>query len=773
MSNIDERVVRMEFDNKAFEKNASETMSTLDKLKSVLNFDNVKGSFAKITDAAKKVDVSNVSDGIETVNAKLSTMQIVGATAISRVTNSLMSFGKRIVGGTFGQIVQGGINRAFNIEQAKFTIEGLGKDFVKLKEDINYAVSGTAYGFDEAAKAASMMSASGIEAGEEMKASLRGISGMAAMTGASYSEIADIFGNMAGKGKVSAQELNRFAVRGINVAAALADAMDTDEETIHNMVRKSEIDFKTFAMTMDNVFGEHATEANKTFTGVMMNIKASLSRIGEAFIHPLMETNERDALILQTYDKVDNRLIDIAQNSRKAFESGVNARASLNNAIRESNRLAGLTDEQIRALVDNRKKGFINYSKDIPKYAKMSEEELKKIYDKDQKALEKQLKKTPEYANMTREELQGILASEKRMFIEEARGLEEYSALTDKELGKLYDNYTGFQYNITTVLQAFKRVLGVIESSINNSSFLSVFLDKMKKVSEAATLLFNAIAATFSGGVLTVSELVNGETKEYVVKASKLWESFRKALGLTKADMANLEGTIKGISSVFKLFGDIISAVWKSFSPLLGLFKTAGSIIFLITGTIGRFLDTVYKIINATQIIQNTATVINTILSGVVDTINFVVDGIVTALTFLTNNPATKGLVNILVKAAGSINMVFQALFAAFGGIAGLVQFVVQTIQNEFSKIPDNPIFSKILKTLNRIGNSFNKIFTTIADTADTAIRSFLLPFKNFGKISLDVGGTVDSVLSLINDGLNTFAGFLEKCSKRLDSFID
>ena len=192
MSNIDERVVKMEFDNKAFEKNAEDTISLLDKLKESLKFDKVKDSFSNITKAAKKVDVSGIDNSVQTVKASFSAMEIAGITAIANLTNSLMNFAKRTVGGLWSQTVQGGIRRAFNIEKAKFTIEGLGKSFKKLEEDINYAVSGTAYGFDEAAMAASSMSASGVKAGDEMKRALRGISGMAAMTGSSYSDMANI-----------------------------------------------------------------------------------------------------------------------------------------------------------------------------------------------------------------------------------------------------------------------------------------------------------------------------------------------------------------------------------------------------------------------------------------------------------------------------------------------------------------------------------------------------------------------------------------------------
>lgn len=729
MSNIDERVVKMEFDNKAFEKNAGETMSTLDKLKDLLKFDNVNKSFDKLTKAANKVDVSNVSDGIETVNAKLSTMQVVGYTAISNLTNSLVNFGKNAVGKTFGQVVQGGINRAFNIEQAKFTIEGLGKDFVQLKEDINYAVSGTAYGFDEAAKAASMMAASGIEAGDQMKASLRGISGMAAMTGDSYSNIADIFGNIAGKGKLTLQEVNRFATRGINVAAKLAEQFETTEEVVREMVSKGEIDFQTFAKAMDDAFGEHATEANKTFTGVMMNIKATLSRIGEAFVHPLMETNEKDALLLQTYKALNPELVKLAQNSNKAFENNVKARTSLNNAVKDSGKIFGITNEEIKFLVDNNKKAYIKSIKDYEEYAGYTNKQLAEVYKKDQKALTKALSENADYAGKTRKELQDILATGEQQFIEQVKQMDKYSHLNDDQLHNLYEKYTGFQYNITTVLQAFKRMLGTLESAVTSSKFLSLFTEMMSKASEALSLFFNAVAASFTvlkdgthGLEVTYEKIVNGITKKStrVVTAEKLWKRFADSIGMTKIDMDNLRDTFSGLSSIVKFFGDIIGSIFKVASSGTGILTSILSVILSITGTIGRLVTGIYNVIDSTKVIQTIASVIHGALSLIIGSLKAVVNAVVEIIT----------------------------------------------------KITDNPVFDVIIHLLQTVGSEFAVLFNSIYDVISHIIYLFTVPFKAAGVAMESTGNIITTVLGGIANILWFLDDVLVKSIDFVNSFI-
>lgn len=726
MSNVDERIVKMEFDNKAFEQHASETMSTLDKLKNALKFDNVKSSFEKITKAAEKVDVSSVGEGVDAVNAKFSTMQVVGYSAINNITNSLMNFGKRVVGGTFGQIVQGGINRAFNIEQAKFTIEGLGKDFVQLKEDINYAVSGTAYGFDEAAKAASMMAASGIEAGDEMKASLRGISGMAAMTGDSYSNIADIFGNIAGKGKLSLQEVNRFATRGINVAAKLAEQFGLAEDAVRDMISSGEISFQEFAAAMDDAFGTHATEANKTFTGAMSNIKASLSRIGAAFVTPMVETNEKDALLLQSFDKLDRKLINVAQDANKAFEGGVNARSEFAKFARAYDGFGNVSSSMMSDLIKGNEKAYVEGLKKVYDVGNATKEQLHQMYLDDKKNIKNVLSDYSQYTGQTKDEILSSYDSAKQIFVKQLKDLPEYANKTNKELGALYDRYTGFQYNIVTVLQAFKRMLGTIESSITTSSFLSFFLEKLEAFSERTSLLFNAIAATFSGGILTITETVKNEKGEleevtHEITSEKLWKSFGEAIGMTEADLTNFLDTFKGIGSVFAILKDILSEFFGIIGSGSGVLKPISSIILSITGTIGRLLTAMHDVIKSTGIIQ----------------------------------------------------LIGGAISQTLGAIISIVTAVVDAIVGAFTMITDNPVFDNIVHTLIIIGEGFDLLFSRIYDVGSAIIRFFIAPFRKAGVITEGTGHIITSILEFIADILWEFNKGLEATIKWLDEFVE
>ena len=293
MPSIDERVVELEFDNSDFSRKVSQTMGDLKTLDNALKMGGSAAGIKEVSGAINKVNMNPLIAAAESVNNKFSAMRVVAATAISKITDTVMGSAKKLFTAIPNQVISGGWTRAANIAKAKFTFEGLaektGDTWEAMSEDIKYAVDGTAYTFDAAANAASSFYASGIKLGEPMKKSLRGISGLAAMTSADYSDIAHIFTTVAGNGRLMSEQLNQISNRGINAAAVLAEHFHVTEAELREMVSHGEVDFATFAEAMDDAFGEHAKDANKTFQGAFANIKAALSKTGELFAAPLMD----------------------------------------------------------------------------------------------------------------------------------------------------------------------------------------------------------------------------------------------------------------------------------------------------------------------------------------------------------------------------------------------------------------------------------------------------------------------------------------------------
>lgn len=290
-STIDDRIVSLEFDNKQFEQGVSESLNTLEKLKNSLELDDAGKSLSKISDEAKKIDLSHVSDSVDQLNERFSTLRLVGLMALSNLVDGAMNLAKKfasVLTAPIRQAASGGWNRALNIEEAKFQLEGLGVAWKDISEDINYGVQDTAYGLDAAAKAASQLVASGVKVGDSMKHSLLAISGVAAMTSSSYEEISPIFTTVAGQGKLMTMQLRQLESRGLNAAAVLGQQLGKSEAEIRDMVTKGKISFNEFSDAMYEAFGEHAKDANNTFMGSLSNVKAALNKIGAEFATPLM-----------------------------------------------------------------------------------------------------------------------------------------------------------------------------------------------------------------------------------------------------------------------------------------------------------------------------------------------------------------------------------------------------------------------------------------------------------------------------------------------------
>jgi tape measure domain-containing protein len=280
MSGVDKRVVDMQFNNKQFEDGIQSTLKALDRLRNGLNLDNSTKSLRDLQAASRTFSLVGIAEGIESINRRFSTLGIVGFTVIQNLTNSAIAAGKRMTNALLDPLVEGGKRRALNIEKAKFQFEGLGMDVESTMESALAAVKGTAFGLDEAAVAASQFGATGLRAGEEMTAALRGISGVAAMTSSSYSDISQIFTTVAGNGRLMGTELMRLSTRGVNAAAVLAKQFGVTEQEVRSMVTKGEVSFRMFAKAMDDAFGEHATKANDTYTGSLSNMRSALARIG-------------------------------------------------------------------------------------------------------------------------------------------------------------------------------------------------------------------------------------------------------------------------------------------------------------------------------------------------------------------------------------------------------------------------------------------------------------------------------------------------------------
>lgn len=324
---VDNRVVEMMFDNSKFEKNVKQSMGTLDQLNSKLKQTESTKALEGLKYASKNVDLSGITDALTSITDRFSTMGIVGMTVIQELTSAGLNLAKTLVGNVFNKIYTGGLNRAQNIEKAKFQLEGLKIAYDDVADAIDYAVTNTAYSLDAAAQAASMLAASGLDYKEivavhksdgkeltKMAMALRAVSGVAAQTQTDYSMVARYFQDVANAGKVTGATLT-YMTQVLNLPVkqdlaeglkAIADGSYEASESVQKSVKNignvtnltaediaefckdGLIDFDTFSTIMFNKYADHAVDANKTLEGVRANIRSAWSKIGADFLEPII-----------------------------------------------------------------------------------------------------------------------------------------------------------------------------------------------------------------------------------------------------------------------------------------------------------------------------------------------------------------------------------------------------------------------------------------------------------------------------------------------------
>lgn len=555
---LDQRVVEMQFDNKEFERNVQTSLGTIDKLKMALNFDGAKG-LDSITEAARRMDLSNVERQTDSVRVQFSSLQIAGATMIANLTTSFMNFGKKLWSISFGQMKSGGMGRALKIEQANFKMKALAKNIDAVKnglitvdellatmgDSIDRAVTGTAYGYDSAANVASQLMASGLTDANKMYDYLRAIAGAAAMTGRSFDDIGNIFTTVASNGKFMTMQLRQFSASGLNVAATLANTTKfagKTEAAITEMISKGKIGFEDFADAMNEAFGEAAGKADETYAGVLSNVKAQLSRLGQRFAVPYIENmipflqklkaaiKQVSATLAPVSERFDKYFGMLTRWGSSVLENFDYTRISI--AFRSIENLAWLVIGVLKTLGDAFKEVFVGKTQDeIVEAAR-------------------QFEKFTEQLLPSKEAIDGL----RGIFVALLTPLK----IVLKYAGKLTKYTRPIIVAISKIAQAVLSIFSVLEPL---ALWLLNVIDQMGIFDAVLTLVTNTIV--YLATVVTILIAILGELFKQLV-TSERFKSFGKAIEQIAVNLSTL--LVTALIKVFELIFNIFDFIAKASS---------------------------------------------------------------------------------------------------------------------------------------------------------------------------------------------------------------
>ena len=358
---IEQRVVQMKFDNAQFEAGTKQTLSTLDKLKQKLKFNDVEDGFSKIANSAKKVDMTSVANSVETTRLKFSALEVMAVGALTKIGASLTDLAtKTLKTFTVDPIMQGFSEYELKMGSVQTIMASTGEsiDVVnKYLNELNEYSDKTIYSFSDMTSNIGKFTNAGVKL-DVAVAAMQGISNAAALAGANSQQASSAMynfsqamsagymglvdwnsvSNTAGMGTVAfKEELIKTAVElgtlieteegyistTTNLQGKISDAFDANNQFTNSLQHRwmtTEVMTKTLAKYSDTTteLGKAAAAAAqdvKTFSGMMDALKESVGS-GWAQTWEILIGDLEEAKAFWT--PINNALSDIISKSSDA-----------------------------------------------------------------------------------------------------------------------------------------------------------------------------------------------------------------------------------------------------------------------------------------------------------------------------------------------------------------------------------------------------------------------------------------------------------------------
>lgn len=380
-TSIDQRIVEMQFDNGQFERGAKQSIETLDKLDKSLDLRESAKNLTALSDAGKNFSLDGVASGIEIVQQKFTALEIMGITALQRITNQAITTGENLVKSlSLDQIGQGFGKYEQKTTSVQTIVNATGESIDSVSEKLaklNWFTDETSYNFTDMIANIGKFTSMGIDLDTSVTA-MEGIANWAAISGQGVNEASRAMYNLSqaiGVGAVklmdwkSVENANmatkEFKETAIETAKALGE-LNAQGETANGTA----VTVENFASTLSeawftsdvllktlNKYGEYAdqvytvaTEKGLTCAQAMEQVNGETMNLGERAFKAAQEAKTftdaiesvKDAvstgwantfeIIFGNYEEAKNMWTDLANDLYDIFAGGAEDR---NNFLEE------------------------------------------------------------------------------------------------------------------------------------------------------------------------------------------------------------------------------------------------------------------------------------------------------------------------------------------------------------------------------------------------------------------------------------------------------
>jgi tape measure domain-containing protein len=367
---IENNVVSMSFDNADFERNAKTTMGTLDKLKTSLDFSKTADSLNEVSDAANRVDMSGLQNGVEEVHNRFSALEVVAFTVLNRITNAAIDAGAKIGRAlTIEGMVDGFQEYELTMNSIMTLMNGTGESYERVMaglNDLNSYADQTIYSFSDMTANITKFTNQGVSLDDSV-ASMKGIANWAAYAGVGTQQASMAMYNLGqalGRGYVQLIDWRSIMNAGMDTTAFKEQALEVAKQVgtvtdamiqnygVQGMFSEAlgkenwltnDVLITTLKLFTDTntEIGKKATEAAtqiKTFTQLMSTIKESIGTgWAETWTYIFGDLDQAKALWTPIGDYISG-IIGKMSDARNAIFKGWNLSGGRDNVI------AGLAD---------------------------------------------------------------------------------------------------------------------------------------------------------------------------------------------------------------------------------------------------------------------------------------------------------------------------------------------------------------------------------------------------------------------------------------------
>lgn len=277
MSNIDPRVVQMQFDNKEFEAGVKTTMGSLDSLNKSLKMEGATKGLENVGAAARNLSLGNIEQNVSNIADRFRAMSIVAITALTNIATRAYDTGVSLIKSLTVDPVKSGLSEyETNLNSIQTILsntqwQNTGLDDVnKALQILNTYSDQTIYNFSEMARNIGTFTAAGVKL-EVATNAIKGIANLAAVSGSNAEQASTAMYQLSqalAAGKVALMDWNSVVNAGMG-GKVFQDALMETARVHHVAIDKMVKDAGSFRNTLENgwLTGQILTETLAKFTG--------------------------------------------------------------------------------------------------------------------------------------------------------------------------------------------------------------------------------------------------------------------------------------------------------------------------------------------------------------------------------------------------------------------------------------------------------------------------------------------------------------------------